>query len=116
MRGMNDICLDCQVVVNEIGGEGIIGINPADLGGGKDDSIRTILLQPDFDTHLMAQIDDAPVCLEDLVPTIGEISGDGGSDHAFVTRYPNSSAAHSEGPIVEIERFLSHQLAACYLE
>ena len=67
VRGMNDIGLDCQIVVNEIGGEGVVGIDAADLGGGKDDGVRTILLEPDFDANLIAQIDDATVGLEHLV-------------------------------------------------
>jgi hypothetical protein len=96
---MNDIGLYCQIVVNEIGWKSIVGIDAAHFGGGKHDGIGTILLKPELDTDLVAQIDNLTIRFEDLVAPIREIAGDGGPDHSRVTRDPNSFEACSGHPL-----------------
>ena len=49
MGRVNDIGLDRQIVVDEIGGKHVIGVDAADLGGGKHNGIGAILLQPNLD-------------------------------------------------------------------
>ena len=58
MSGVNDIGLNCQIVIDEIRRIGIIGINATDLGSGKYDCFGAVLLQPHLDGKLIPQIDD----------------------------------------------------------
>jgi hypothetical protein len=68
MSGVNDIGLNCQIVIDEIRRKGIIGINATDLGSGKYDCFGAILLQPHLDGKLIPQIDDLAAGLHHVVP------------------------------------------------
>jgi hypothetical protein len=53
--------------MKEIRGEGVGGVNAADLGGGEHDGVGPILLEPSFDQDLTARIDDHSIHLNYLV-------------------------------------------------
>ena len=95
---MDDVGLDRQIVVNEIGGEGVVGVNAADLGGGEDDGVGPVLLQPNFDGDLIAQIDDGAVDFQHLIAATLQIPRDRRSHHALMARDPNSSFSHDNTP------------------
>jgi len=58
VRRLDHIRRDCQVVVEEIGGLPVIGIDPADRRGGKENDIGTLFIEPSEDCGLIAQIED----------------------------------------------------------
>ena len=53
---MDDVALDHQVFVNEVGGKGIVGVNAADFGGSQDNDIGAFGLQEIPDTPLIGQV------------------------------------------------------------
>ena len=69
MRRVDDVGFDRKIVVNEVRRESVIGQNPSHLRGGEDDGVWAILLQPDLDGDLIAQIDHRAVGLDHLITT-----------------------------------------------
>ena len=60
MRRLDDVRLDHQVVVEEVGGIGVVGENAADLGRGEEHHVRLRAPHPGVDLGLVAA--DRPRC------------------------------------------------------
>jgi hypothetical protein len=54
---LDDVGLDDQVVVEELGRIGVVGEDAADLGRGEDDHVRSGLADPGLDLGLAAEVD-----------------------------------------------------------
>src|ERR1019366_5630359 len=79
--GMNDVRFDRHIVVKEFRGEGVVGVNAADLGGGEHDGVGPILLEPSFDQSLIARIDDRSILFNYLVSPALKKTSNRRSDH-----------------------------------
>jgi hypothetical protein len=93
MGGVNDVGLDGEIIIDEIGRISVIGVDAADFRRGEDDRIRAILLQPDFHGDLITEVDHGTVHFEDGLSSRLEMPGHGGADHAFMSGDPNSARA-----------------------
>src|SRR6185437_11279329 len=94
MRGMDDIGFNCQIVINEISRICVVGIDAAHLRRGEDDSIGTILFEPDLNANLIAQINNAAIGLEHIITPEFEAPGNGRTYHTFMAGNPNPSFRH----------------------
>jgi len=100
-RCLDHIRRDCQVVVEEIGGLPVIGIDPADRRGGKENDIGTIFIEPSEDCGLIAQIEDFSAQRQEPAILFNQTPHQGRAQHPAVPgdAYP---------PALEIERRITH--------
>ena len=89
VRPVNDIGLNGEIVIDEVGRIGTIGDNAADFRGGEDNCSGLIGAQPKFNIHLAPKVEDGAVDCNDLAPLTCEEARNGGSDHAAVAGDPN---------------------------
>src|SRR5437588_11852963 len=97
MRGVDDICLYCEIIKQEIGWIGIIGEDSPNFGGSKNDNIWISLGHPSPYIKLFAQIDIlAPNC-QDFRIFHREPPQDSRAHHAAMAGDPNSLLGPSPG-------------------
>jgi hypothetical protein len=103
VRRLDHIRRDRQVIVEEIGGLPVIGIDPADRRGGNENDIGTIFIEPSEDRGLIAQIECFPAQRQQPAILVSEAPDQGRAQHPAMPgdAYP---------PALEIERGITHYL------
>ena len=84
---MDDIALDHQVLIDEIGGIAVVGMDPADLRGGKDHHVRAHLLHEAAHRPLVGEVERVPAAGDEFErlsrrPPRLERPQDGAAHHA----------------------------------
>ena len=103
MRGANGIKRDRQIVGDEVGGEGAVGADAADLAGGDKNRVRLGLCHEAVDGVGASQIEIAAVGGDDVAVFALKPPHDGGADHAGVAGDENALALQ-----VEYDRRTAH--------
>src|SRR3546814_11847853 len=69
IRRVDDVRLDHQVVVEELGGAGVVGVDPADPRGGEDDIFRAFGAEEAVDRQAVRTVRLGMATLEDAFLT-----------------------------------------------
>jgi len=77
---MDDVGLDRQIVVNEIGGLRVVRVYAPYLGRREYDCVGTVLLEPNLNRDLIAQVQHRAIGLERFVPGSLQKPDDCGTD------------------------------------
>ena len=84
--GMDRVVGDRQVLVEELGGVGVVGVDSSDACGGDDDDIRLLFLVKLADSHGIAQVEFLAVAKQQVFePARAQGADNGRSDHAAVS-------------------------------
>jgi len=82
---VDKVGLNHQVVVEEFGPVGVVGVDAADFGGGEEDVVGLLLGEEVVDGGLVAQVEFAAGTEQQVgVATGGELAYEGGTDEAVV--------------------------------
>src|SRR3546814_4539800 len=107
IRRVDDVRLDHQVVVEELGGAGVVGVDPADPRGGEEDIFRAFGAEEAVDRQAVRQVRLGMATLDDAFLTARpQRPRYGGADQ--------SAMAGDEDPRLGIE--LHHRLRATLLD
>ena len=80
---MDHVALDHQVLVDEFGGVGVVGVDAADLGGSEIDLVDALALEKGADGGLVGQIKFGVGAGDQVGVTLGlQCPNDGGANHA----------------------------------
>lgn len=83
--GGDDIGLDLEVDRDEIGGISVVGVDPANFGGGEDDIFRLVVREEGVNGGLGCQVKLGVGAKEEIGVAEGvELADDGGTNQAAV--------------------------------
>jgi hypothetical protein len=96
---MDDVGLDRQIVVDELGRPAVVRLDAADRRGRHDDRLGPHVGQPGLDVALAPEIDLRPAHREDLAVFVRQPPDQRGADHAAVAGHPDPAPGEPVGGV-----------------